>query len=160
MLSRRTFIASALASIAGLFAWRFTTGSVEDVIIAMLRKRLDYLKLDEDGLKAFARDAVKHDIVTPSKRHLLAVSGPLYLQFAAPGDGYVGRAVRHGEERIISAYLLSTDFFTGGADTSRVVRYLGYYDPLNHPCGNPFARIGLPVPVDSGGTPPPHRLAS
>ena len=56
------------------------------------------------------------------------------------GRDVVQETIRHGEERVVSAFLLSSDFFVNGADTSRIVRYLGFYDPLKA-CSNPFARF-------------------
>ncbi len=143
MLSRRGFMVSALAGLSGLLAWQLFRGSMEDAIVSMLRKRLDYLTLDDNGLNAFARDAVANGVIARPKLHLMAAAGSQYARLVSPGAGYIGHTVRHGEERIISAYLMSSDFFISGADMSRVVRYLGYYDPLRRPCGNPFARLGI-----------------
>ncbi len=36
-------------------------------------------------------------------------------------------------------FLLSTDFFPNGADESRPVRFLAFYDPRVSPCYNPLA---------------------
>lgn len=36
-------------------------------------------------------------------------------------------------------YLLSTDFFRHGADESRRIHYVGFYDPYVTPCNNPLA---------------------
>ncbi len=46
---------------------------------------------------------------------------------------------------VFTHYLLSTDFFRYGADESRRVRYVGFYDPYITPCNNPL------VGVDGGG---------
>ena len=45
----------------------------------------------------------------------------------------------HLEDRITTQFLISSDFFANGADTSRRVTYLGYYDPMIA-CKNPFYR--------------------
>ena len=39
---------------------------------------------------------------------------------------------------VYTRYLLSTDFFKNGADESRLVSYIGFYDPAVTPCNNPF----------------------
>jgi hypothetical protein len=43
------------------------------------------------------------------------------------------------DEAVVTAFLLSSDFFQNGADETRTVRYLAYYDPYKYACGNPFA---------------------
>jgi hypothetical protein len=42
---------------------------------------------------------------------------------------------------VYTDYLLSTDFFRQGADESRRVHYVGFYDPSVTPCNNPLARF-------------------
>jgi hypothetical protein len=37
--------------------------------------------------------------------------------------------------------LLSTDFFRFDADETRVIHYVGFYDPSLAPCSNPLARF-------------------
>lgn len=144
MFRRRQLLAAAAAAgIAGLATWRVTSGSEEDAVIAVLRKRLDYLKLDEQGLHAYAADLVARKSVSSGKLRSIAAAGPVYAHldvssFANPFT----RELRHGEERLVSLYLLSSDFFLNGADETRMVRYRGYYDPVGQlsPCSNFFSR--------------------
>lgn len=143
MLGRRQLIAAAIAGIAGVSTWRFLGSSDENAVIEVLRKRLDYLVMDEQGTYAYARDLVARQIVASGKLRLLDALGPLYRRFSAgPNRNVLTRELQHGEERIVSFYLLSSDFFANGADETKLVRYLGYYEPLHrpHPCSSPFAR--------------------
>jgi hypothetical protein len=146
MLNRRRFLAAGLAGLtglAGLVSWRFIRSSDEDAIIAVLRKRLDYLLLDDNGLHAFARDLAAQKIISSNKLRMLDVAGLIYTQLSITSYGNAPtRAVRHGEERIVTLYLLSSDFFPNGADETRMVRYQGCYDPIRNPrpCSNLFAR--------------------
>jgi hypothetical protein len=143
MLNRRRFLAAGMAGLAGLVTWRLIRSSNEDAIIAVLKKRLDYLILDENGLRVFARDLVAQQIISSHKLRMLDIAEPVYtrLSLAAHGNALI-RAIRHGEERIVTQYLLSSDFFQNGADETRGVRYYRYYDPTrtSRPCGTPFAR--------------------
>jgi hypothetical protein len=66
-------------------------------------------------------------------------AGPLYTLPAMAGNNKFDSAIRHGEDRVVTQYLMSSDFFKNGADETRTVRYAGYYDPMIA-CGNPFAR--------------------
>ncbi|MGB5081167.1 MAG: hypothetical protein WBO23_10540 [Burkholderiales bacterium] len=147
MLRRRQFLVAGLAGLAGLtglVTWRFIRSSDEDAIIAVLRKRLDYLLLDDNGLRAFAGDLVAQKTISGNKLRMLDVAGPVYTQLSfASYRNALARALRHGEERIVTLYLLSSDFFPTGADETRTVRYVGYYDPIRYPrppCSNPFSR--------------------
>jgi hypothetical protein len=69
-------------------------------------------------------------------------AGPLYSDTHVSPDGRFGNALRHGEDHVVTQFLISSDFFINGADTSRVVKYRSWYG-AQVPCGNPFAR-----PVD------------
>jgi hypothetical protein len=44
-------------------------------------------------------------------------------------------------DRVQAQFLLSTDFFRFDADESRVVAYVGFYDPILTPSNNPLARF-------------------
>ena len=144
MFSRRQFLLAATAGgIAALTTWRFNRGNEEDAVIAVLRKRLDYLILDEQGLRAYARDLVNRQVVSSTKLLLIEVVAPIYTRLDVSSyENVFSQVVRHGEERVVSLYLLSSDFFLKGADETRIVRYRAYYDPISQPrgCVNPFAR--------------------
>jgi len=145
MPSRRTFLAVACAGLLGAGGWRFFRAHDEDAILMVLRKRLDYLKLDPAGMQAFARDLASRKLLSRTRLRLMMTFGPLYRRFDLNGQNFLAVAIRHGEERIVSNYLLSSDFFINGADQSRIVQYLGFYDPL-HACSNPFAQfVGGPA---------------
>ena len=132
---------SGIAAAAALGAWPVLFGRRAPEVIAMiLRRRLDYLELDPDGVRQFARDIATLNVISRSRLYLLAVIAPAYSHFSlSSGHSNIAYALRHGEDRIVSTYLISSDFFINGSDTTRVVRYLGMLDPLRA-CGNPFAR--------------------
>lgn len=76
-----------------------------------IRKHFDYLTIDDGVLDAFAAD-------------LLRNQGP-WSSETSP--------------RPYTRFLASTDFFQTGADESRPLRYVTYYDPYVSTCYNPFA---------------------
>ena len=80
-----------------------------------LRAHFSYLTLDEAGVEQFFADYARLQGALSSRRPL---SSDVYTR-----------------------YLMSTDFFRHGADESRTVRYVGFYDPDNTPCGNPLAEF-------------------
>lgn len=143
MFNRRQFLATGITGLAGLVTWRFIRSSDEDAIIAVLKKRLDYLSLDENGLRVFARDLVAQKIISSRKLRVLDFAGPVYTQLSlASYRNALTHAIQHGEERIVTQYLLSSDFFQNGADETREVHCYRYYDPTRNPCpcDSPFAR--------------------
>jgi hypothetical protein len=131
-------ITGALGAVSGVFAWRFVRSSDTEAIVMIIKKRLNYLILDDDNLRQFAKELSASNQVSAKKLRIVPMLGALYEYL--PGSGnFIFDALRHGEERVVSSFLLSSDFFVNGADESRPVKYLGMYDPLRA-CGNPFAR--------------------
>jgi hypothetical protein len=148
-MKRRQFLLGGLAviAVAGLGVLGFGRGAAEAKIVALLRQRLNFLHLEEAGLRAFAHDQLgvllaKRPTWNRWKYHFLSVFSKSITRWNTSSDK------RTRSERIVdnmaSTYLLSSDFFINGADQSRVVTYIALYDPMR-PCGNPFARL----PVDT-----------
>ncbi len=76
-----------------------------------IREHFAYLSIDEQVVDAFARDLTEHQ-------------GP-WNPDTSP--------------RPFTRFLASTDFFQQGADETRPLRYVVYYDPYVSACYNPFA---------------------
>ena len=143
MLNRRQFLASIAAGVTGLVAWRYLASSEEGAIVEIIQKRLSYLKLDSKGVHAFAKDLVKRGLVSGGKLRLIGMAGQVYTQLSSHlGHTQLAHNFKHGEERIASMYLMSTDFFRNGQDESKLVRYIEFYEPFVkiQPCSTPFAR--------------------
>jgi hypothetical protein len=139
-MKRRTFLASAAALLVGVIGWRAAASSPESAVIKVVHKKLDYLKLDAAGVRRFAADLVARKAISSARLRVIDAAGELYTGLSMSHDGALVNAIRHGEDRIVTQYLISSDFFKNGADKSRTVQYLGYYDPLVA-CNNPFARL-------------------
>lgn len=134
-LSRRAFLRAALAGAVPLglagCAWPGVAGALAAptppplneataAIIGQLRAQFGYLQLDEAGLLAFARD-------------FQAKAGKKVLAQRTSDPGQF-------EYTLGTQFLLSSDFFTNGADEARPVRYVAYHDLYNG-CASPFARF-------------------
>jgi hypothetical protein len=161
MIKRRDFLAATASATAlatgGLLGWAYSRSSPEETISDIVYERLPYLTLDAAGVQRFASDFAARRILSSTHLRLVGLLWSLYrrtpsnrwgtaLGSDARSDlgsssslGLRDRLAR-AEERIVSTYLISSDFFTHGADQSRTVRYLGCYDALSHACGNPFCR--------------------
>jgi hypothetical protein len=138
-MKRRYFLLSGLAGVCGLVGWRYACSSDEAAIVKVLYKKLGYLKLDEAGVRQFARDLAAAKIISSSHLRITDAAGALYTHPNFSADNRFDEVVRHGEDRVVTQYLLSSDFFKNNADQMRTVRYISYYDPMVA-CGNPFAR--------------------
>jgi hypothetical protein len=144
-MRRRTFLVAGAATVSTLAAWEFFGADTAHVIRMMVVKRLDYLTLDPDGVQRFAQDMATLHVISTPRIQTLSLIKPAYSQFAlSSGHSRFAYILRHGEDRIVSTYLISSDFFINAADESRVVKYLGMPSPLRA-CGNPFARPPLPA---------------
>jgi hypothetical protein len=143
--SRRRLIVGGLGAVAaaGLGAWGLGRLGFRMEIASILRRRLGFLKMDEGGIRAFAKDQTR---ATFSKKiptwnrlryHMLASGASSFKRFYRSTD--TPSRMGKFEDTLVSTYLLSSDFFWNGSDESRTVNYVAYYDP-NRPCHNPFAR--------------------
>lgn len=151
MIGRRRLlqIGLGLALLGGAGVAGFGRAAAEAEIVSRLRRRLAFLRLDEAGLRAFAHDQVsallaKRPTWVRWKYHFLHLLSPkAFSRYDSSSDqrSRIARAI----DNLASTYLLSSDFFLNGADESRLVRYLRFYDPMR-PCGNPFARPPLAPP--------------
>lgn len=151
MIKRRRFLMGVLgvATTAGLGLWGAHVFT-ESEIASSVRRRLNFLKLDEAGLHAFARDQIAS--VLAKRPTWYRVKFHIRAMFSKSGPNWgVSTDTRSRRERMVdnltTMYLLSSDLFLNVADESRIVRYVALYDPMRA-CDNPFARPA----VDPAGT--------
>jgi hypothetical protein len=137
---RAFFLLAGLGALSAGAGWLYFGSSPTDAITMVLRKRLDYLTLDADGVRRFARDLLERNGISSAKIHLLSVMRPVYAgNSLSSGHNDLAYLLRHGEDRIVGSFLISSDFFINGADETRIVKYLGLLD-AQRACANPFAR--------------------
>jgi hypothetical protein len=143
MIRRRRFLIGGLAIVAAaaLGIWGVDIAS-EWEIVSGVRRRLSFLRLEEQGLHAFAKAYIAMQLVKrPTwyrwKYHFHSLFAKTGAQWGISSDHRSRR--ERLEDYLATIFLLSSDLFVAGADESRVVRYVALYDPMR-PCGNPFAR--------------------
>ena len=145
MISRRRLIVGGLGAVGavGLGVWGVGRLGFQMEVASILRRRLGFLKLDEGGVRAFAKDQTRatFDKKIPTwnrlRYHFVAANASSFKRFSRSTD--MRSRMGAFEDTLVSTYLLSSDFFWSGSDESRKVNYVAYYDPLR-PCNNPFAR--------------------
>ena len=151
MWTRRRLIMAAVGGFGGLMAGRLAVVDARAGVVTVVRKRLFYLRLDEAGVQQFATELVaietgqaeaRTEAFSKVKLKMLQAAAPLYRRIDFTGRHSLAATMRRSEERIVSAYLLSTDFFQNGADVTKVVRFLRLYNPGQNldECSAPFAR--------------------
>lgn len=129
-MKRRTFfwsLAGAAGAVAGLGGFVFNKQSFEAVVENKIIKELSFMKLDVEGVRQFVA-AYTRDMTPRGKRSLKTFA-------------LMGITTRQSRKinRLMTVYILSTDFFEHGMDESRTVRYVDLYDPRSRPCVNPFS---------------------
>jgi hypothetical protein len=146
-MKRRKFLLAGLGIVAvvGLGGIAFGPLAAESEIVAHVRRRLSFLKLDEAGLKMYAKDQVnallaKRPTWNRMKYHFMAIFSKSFTQYEQSSDHRT--RVQHVEDGFAATYLLSSDFFINGAHLDQTVQYVAFYDPLRG-CGNPFARPAI-----------------
>ena len=112
--------------LAGFVSFRLVTTPFEDAIEKIILSELSFLKLDKEGVRHFVADYAK-SMTSGSKRIL---------------KGYSFMGITSQQSRkinsLMNAYLLSTDFFIYKMDETRIIKYVGLYDPQVRACAHPF----------------------
>jgi hypothetical protein len=120
---------------AGTVLWRLALK--DDFIARTVRKKLPYLKVSQDDLMRFATD-YRQSAVQGQKKviALCAVFAPIFRILYRNRPENLLAAI---EDKIAESFLMSSDLFMKGGDTSLNIAYVRFYDPYRLPCGNPFA---------------------
>lgn len=146
MMDRRRLLLGGLgiAAVAAVGVWA-ADFATESEITSGIRRRLPFLRFDEDGLHSFAKDYIRSMLKKrPSwyrwKYHFHSLFTKATARWGMSTDTRSRRA--RLEDFFATMYLLSSDFFVTGADQSRIIRYVNLYDPMRA-CGNPFARSAM-----------------
>jgi len=132
------FTLGALAVGSGLTSAGLMLETEVAAVAAVVHKRLSYLTLDRDGVRQFARQYVALGLTSARKLRALSASRWVYEQTPQSWLDLLAPDIAFGEERIVSAFLLSSDFFPD-RDERRVTHYVGFFDGRLR--ANPFARL-------------------
>lgn len=138
-MKRRKFlmIAGIGGAVAAITGFKFIATSFEDAAIALIKDELDFLKLDHEGVVKFVKEFSKNK----DKHYRLTMRGYSFIGIDSTRSGKVGQ--------MLTAYLLSTDFFMNNMDESKKVKYVGLYDPYMRPCTHPFSHFQYPEAANS-----------
>jgi hypothetical protein len=137
--TRRQLLGGFLLGALGLGGLYTYQNRYNKLIVSILQDRLSYLDLSEIDLDAFADDFADDRGTYGTRGRLLALTYPIFetADFLNPAEEETMRF----EERVVSRFLLSTDFFWNNSDETRPVRYLAYNNPYRTGCANPLAQL-------------------
>ncbi len=153
-MSRRSFLSLGVLVI-GLLAiswvWlAFRRNQASDLVVAILRRRVGYLKTPPGCFQEFAESYLVDKAKYRELLDQLAVLAfPLTYVTIYPFLS-MNHGLRRLENTVVSQFLLSTDFFQNGADESRELKYIAYYDPYVAACRHPFRVAAAPLDAASG----------
>jgi hypothetical protein len=130
-MKRRKFLTIAGISgvVAALASFKFITNPFEKVAKGIIKSELNYLDLDEEGLDRFVAEYSK----LKDRNYKLTMKGYSLFGINSAKSGKV--------HQLVSAYLLSSDFFQNKMDEKRTIKYVGLYDPYTRPCAHPFSHV-------------------
>jgi hypothetical protein len=140
-LTRRRFLVTsagaALAVVAGTGVYHGATPwVVRRWVMDAVRKNLPGVPLDEPSLAQFAHDALESpELLRSTRRRVLVWAGCTAPALVRRVDG-AQRPLDILERRVLSHFLIASDFFPAREDRSEPVIYTG----LVAACGNVFAR--------------------
>ena len=139
---RRLLIASVAAATLTAIGWHKTDikASAHKLVVHLIKDKLHYLHHDEEGLYAFAEDFLRRkDVSLTTKAGLagIAIRWSHYLGFRK--HIVDSHSIQNLQQELMSAYLLSSDFFQNGANENLPINYLGKNN-LYPACRHPFAR--------------------
>lgn len=141
-MKRRSFLKLSGLGIAGLVALpglAYVSTSVKSGAVGILLKEFKYLKLDEKGVEDFVNDFFSK--YSYDMTYHLKIRSYYLLGIQSDKSSLVGD--------LANKYLLSTDFFRNRMDETKIIRYIGLYNPYQIPCSNPFSNIYYPSSVES-----------
>lgn len=136
-MNRRKFIALAGVG-SGLLIFPsvlyLSSPSLRKYAGELIKEELHYLKLAPGGVEQYIEDyfnASANNMLTNLKW-----KSYYYLGIKAENSNQIFELVKY--------YLLSTDFFIHRMDESRIVHYLGLYNPYKSPVPNPYSFVLYP----------------
>ena len=144
-LTRRTWLTGIVTGLlalgGGSYQWRRLRRPSADDLAALIRRRLSHLDLDSSAPEDFAREYVRRYGALAMAQHHRATFGgfvsAIGLRVVSPARA---RRVQTFERRTVSYFLRSTTYFR---EPAAPVRYVGFPDPYEGPCANPFATLSL-----------------
>jgi len=129
-MNRRKFLTISGVSVAAIAIpiVGLSTKSLHEAVSGIIYNEYHYLKLDQEGVDLYVKEYLNNNKDGLSYQMKVMAFDLFNVE---PENSTI---VAH----IVQNYLLSTDFFLNKMDETKVVHYIGAYDPYHTPCANPF----------------------
>ena len=117
--------------------WRYVRADDPSVLLlAIIGKHTRGMRVEPADIDRFVTDHAPGMMgFIKSRAAWAGTVSPAYVWFDVFSlSEDIGTQFRLVEDRVMTNFLMSTDFFLNGADLGKPVRYLALYDPLKHPC--------------------------
>ena len=146
-MNRRNFLLTTATGITGILSygigWPYLENQANTFIKAILKSKLNYLTLDEEGLDQYCEAFFKNKSKTLKIKTGIAGISLQWTDDLEIIKRNIGtERITALEEDLTLSYLLSTDFFTNGNNESIPGKFIAFYDPQLPVCRHPFARLG------------------
>lgn len=141
-MKRRKFIGLSILAVLGSIVTGFVVfADFETVVLKILKSNLKDLKIKDEHFKKFITEAQSpgyaSKIMFDKKKKAFINTFYFLPKIGLPGEAKYFEL----RERIISDFLLATDFFVNKMNVNREIKYVALYDPYSRPCQNPFTNI-------------------
>ena len=144
MITRRAILI-ACASTAGLGLGALGVGykanTPEKIIENIVRIRLPKLQMADADMAAFVSDFISSDTDTSAlEMSVFRVMAPFVnlppFRWVLPNKA--SRTIENFHQRVLTEFMMGSDFFETYAAGNPKVTYTGLFDPYQKPCGNPL----------------------
>lgn len=136
-MKRRTFLTMTGIGTGLLIlppALYLSSPSLRKFAVKLIYKELFYLKLEPKGVEKYVEE------------YFGASANDMIANLRWKSFYYLGIGPEQSNQvlEMIKYYLLSTDFFINKTDESKIVNYLGLYNPYKSPVPNPYSFVLYP----------------
>jgi hypothetical protein len=135
-MNRRKFLTISGLSVAAVAipVVGFSIKSLHSAVSNIIYKEYNYLTLNPEGVDLYVQEYLNNN----KGGHTYHMKIMAFDLFNVEQEN--STIISH----IVQNYILSTDFFLNKMDETKVVNYIGAYDPYHTPCANPFTNTYYP----------------
>ncbi len=144
MINRRTVLIASASTVGlslSVLGIGYGANTPEKIIENIVRVRLPKLEMTQADMTAFVSDFIESDTDTSAlEMSVFRVMAPFVnlppFRWMLPGKAT--RTIENFHQRVLTEFMMGSDFFETYAEGNPKVSYTGLFDPYQKPCGNPL----------------------